>query len=188
MPSGRTHDRITLWCLPFVTGATYLIANSLAATNILTTTVIVTGAFLVGGFMLGPDLDIHSIQYKRWGLLRWIWLPYQKALKHRSILSHGPIIGTAIRVIYMSVWMGIFTTMLAIAFNALWDAQLSSKSILATVRYLGNHYIAEWVAAVVGLELGAISHSTSDMVGSHLVRRKSAKAKRNKKKHRREKE
>lgn len=175
MPSGRTHDRITLWCLPFVTGSAFLLTNRLEIV------VIVTLAFLVGGFMLGPDLDIRSIQYRRWGLLRWIWLPYQKALKHRSKLSHGPVIGTAIRVIYMGVWIGIFTTVLAIAFNALWDAKLTATSIMATVQYLGNHYIAEWIAAIVGLELGAISHSTSDMVGSRLVRRRSAK---NKKKRR----
>ena len=185
MPSGRTHDRITLWCLPFVTGATYFISDSLAATNSLETTVIVTIAFLVGGFMLGPDLDIRSIQYRRWGLLRWIWLPYQKALKHRSTWSHGPIIGTAIRVVYMGVWIGIFTTVLAIAFNALWDAKLTPKSIIDTVRYLTNHYVAEWVAAIIGLELGAISHSTSDSLGSRWVKRKSAKARRKKKKYRR---
>ena len=141
--------------------------------------------------MLGPDLDIRSIQYRRWGLLRWIWLPYQKALKHRSTLSHGPIIGTAIRVVYMGVWIGIFTTVLAIAFNAFWDAKLTPKSITDTIRYLGNHYIAEWAAAIVGLELGALSHSTSDMVGSRWVkykgsrkkdaRRKKTKAKKRKK-------
>ncbi len=193
MPSGRTHDRITLRCLPFVVGATYLVtyslesslAGNLDGTNSLVITAIVALAFLVGGFMLGPDLDIHSIQYKRWGLLRWIWLPYQKALKHRSALSHGPIIGTAIRVIYMGVWVGIFTLVLAIAFNALWDAQLTSRSILTTARHLGNQYITEWIAAIIGLELGAISHSVSDVVGSHWVRSKNAKAKRRKKKHRR---
>ena len=171
MPSGRTHDRITIWCLPAVTALTYLFTNRLHIT------VIVTLAFLVGGFMLGPDLDIRSVQYRRWGPLRWIWLPYQKALKHRSTLSHGPIIGTAIRVVYMGVWLGIFTTVLAIALNAIWDAKLTSKSIADTVRYLGNHYIAEWIAATVGLELGAISHSTSDMIGSRLVKRKKIKRK-----------
>ena len=130
--------------------------------------------------MLGPDLDIRSVQYRRWGLLRWIWLPYQKALKHRSTLSHGPIIGTAIRVIYMGVWVGIFTTVFAIALNALWDAKLTPKSITDTLRYLGNHYIVEWIAIIIGLELGAISHSTSDTIGTRLVKRKSAKAKRKK--------
>lgn len=171
MPSGRTHDRITLWCLPFVTGCTYLLTNSLAITVILTL------SFLVGGFMLGPDLDIRSIQYRRWGLLRWIWLPYQKALKHRSRLSHGPIIGTAIRVVYMGVWLAIFTTITAIVFNALWDAQLTWQSLSATVRYLANHYLVEWVSAIIGLELGAISHSTSDMVGSRIGKRRSLKRK-----------
>lgn len=172
MPSGRTHDRITIWCLPFITGLAYLSTNSLIIT------VIVTLAFLVGGFMLGPDLDIRSIQYRRWGFLRWIWLPYQKAIKHRSKLSHGPIIGTAIRVVYMGVWIALFAIAIAVVINAVWDAKLTWASLSAAVVYLANHYVVEWVTAIVGLELGAISHSTSDWIGSQLVRRRSLKRKR----------
>ncbi len=170
MPSGRTHDRITLYCLPFV------VALSLLATSI-TLTVIVSLAFLVGGFMLGPDLDIHSIQYNRWGPVRWIWLPYQKALKHRSTLSHGPIIGTALRVAYLSVFIALLTILTVELLNAVWDMQLTWDSIGSTVRLLLKNYLAEWIAVLVGLELGAISHSASDVIGSAIGRKKRRKQK-----------
>lgn len=172
MPSGRTHDKITLWCLPPVVGLTFGLTNSPSLT--ITTAL----SFLVGGFMLGPDLDIRSIQYKRWGPLRWLWLPYQKALRHRSRLSHGPVIGTALRVAYLAVWVALFTFLIVLVLNALWDAGLTWQSLGATVRYLLNHYAAAWVAVLVGLELGAISHSVSDTIGSRIRRRKQHQKKR----------
>ena len=95
MPSGSTHDRITLWSLPWVVGLTLLLTRNGDLT------LIVTVAFLFSGLMFGPDLDIYSVQFKRWGKLRWIWLPYQNLLRHRSIISHGLIIGTVVRVIYL---------------------------------------------------------------------------------------
>ncbi len=64
MPSGRTHDRITLWCLPIVAVGTYMLTQQLPWM------LIASGGFLFGGLMFGPDLDIHSVQYKRWGILR----------------------------------------------------------------------------------------------------------------------
>ncbi len=99
MPSGRTHDRITLWSLPAVAGLSFSLTR-----NGNLTLLIATG-FLFGGLMFGPDLDIHSRQYQRWGWLRWIWQPYQHNLRHRSFLSHGPIIGTALRVFYLASWI-----------------------------------------------------------------------------------
>ena len=171
MPSGRTHDRITLWCFPAVTGLAFYATRSPALT------LIVALSFLIGGFMLGPDLDILSIQYKRWGPIRWIWLPYQKALKHRSKLSHGPIIGTALRVLYLAVWVVLFSLIAVEILNAVWDAQLTLGSFNAPFRYIAKNYLAEWISVLVGLELGAISHSASDVIGSYRVKRKRHKKK-----------
>ncbi len=58
-------------------------------------------AFAVGGHWLSPDLDTQSKALKRWGWLRRIWWPYRKFIRHRSLISHGPLIGTAIRLIYL---------------------------------------------------------------------------------------
>ena len=114
MPSGRTHDRITLWMLPFVVGTCYFIINDGELTLLF------SGAFFFSGLMFGPDLDIHSIQFKRWGLFRLLWLPYQKLLHHRSWLSHGLIIGTVIRVIYLSLWIFIVSTILLAIAQLIW--------------------------------------------------------------------
>ncbi|XGB41796.1 MAG: metal-binding protein [Nodosilinea sp. LVE1205-7] len=101
MSSGQTHDRITFYSLPLVMLAT------LGVTHSLWLMLWVGLGFLVGGLLLGPDLDIHSVQYKRWGWLRWIWLPYRGSMRHRSFWSHGPIIGTTVRVIYGSCWLAV---------------------------------------------------------------------------------
>ncbi|MEB3338049.1 MAG: metal-binding protein, partial [Leptolyngbyaceae bacterium] len=101
MPSGRTHDRITLWSLPWVGGATLVITQSSRLT------LIVAGGFLLGGLMFGPDLDIYSRQYQRWGWLKWIWLPYRKLLKHRSFWSHGFVVGTTLRLLYFTACVGL---------------------------------------------------------------------------------
>lgn len=175
MPAGRTHDRITLWCLPFVTVSTFGLTYSLPLT------LIVSLSFLVGGFMLGPDLDIHSIQYVRWGLLRWIWLPYQITIKHRSQLSHGPIIGTALRVAYLAVWLSLFMFIGMALFNALWDAQITWAILIEPFRLLFRQYLPEWLAIVIGLEIGSISHSVSDVFGSKINKRKRRRKRKSKK-------
>lgn len=166
MPSGRIHDRITLWCFPFVVWLAFW------ATRSPVLTLITALSFLVGGFMLGPDLDIHSVQYKRWGLIRWIWIPYQTMLKHRSRLSHGPIIGTALRVVYLSGWIALFTIGLIEGLNGWWNAQLTWQGLRPSFHALLNRYLVEWLAILIGLELGSISHSASDVVGSYFVRKK----------------
>lgn len=171
MPSGRTHDQITLWGLPAVIGAAFGLTRGPSITAA------VSIAYLVGGFMLGPDLDIHSIQYKRWGPIRWIWLPYQKALSHRSRFSHGPIIGTVIRVIYLSLWIAALTFLTVSILNAVWDAKLTWLSLSHSFHSLIRDYLGQWLAILVGLEVGAMSHSISDVVGSYWLGRKRSRRK-----------
>src|SRR5262245_49038014 len=71
MPNADTHDRITYLCAP----VTFVGAQWLWQT--LTVSLIATGAMLFAGLMFGPDLDLHSRPYRRWGPLRFIWKPYQ---------------------------------------------------------------------------------------------------------------
>jgi uncharacterized metal-binding protein len=160
MPSGQTHDRITLWSLPVIAGSTYFVTQSGDRT------LIVAGAFLFSGLMFGPDLDIYSIQYKRWGYLRWLWIPYQKSLKHRSMLSHGIIIGTTVRLLYLAVWLsivGIFVVGIAQLWGDIsWNWQLWAQ--------LAKKYTYESILLFIGLEMGAISHILSDRIGSFSKR------------------
>lgn len=175
MPSGRTHDRITLWSLPLVAGVTY------ERTRDATMTLMVSGAFLFGGLMFGPDLDIYSRQYQRWGLLRWIWLPYRRALRHRSFWSHGPVVGTLGRIFYLVAWL-LSAVALSILISAIACAIMGSldewqlvtqQSLGSSSQWLSQAIQNQWleiIAILVGLELGSISHSMSDWIGSSYRR------------------
>ena len=98
MPAGKTHDRITLYLAPLVIGVTFGVTRSERLSLLMAI------AFVFSGLMFGPDLDIHSCQYKRWGWLRWVWLPYRAMVRHRSPLSHGFLIGTILRLVYVACW------------------------------------------------------------------------------------
>ncbi len=129
-------------------------------------TLLVTGGFLFGGLMFGPDLDIYSRQYQRWGWLRWIWLPYRKMMRHRSFWSHGPVVGTLLRLLYLAVWLSALSLVgvaiaAALGYNIPdWSTatHLTQQSIL--------QYSPEVMALCLGLELGALSHSCSDWLSS----------------------
>lgn len=163
MPSGRTHDRITLWGLPFVTALTF------ARTQSGNVTLILAGAYLFSGLMFGPDLDLYSRQYQRWGYLRWIWIPYQKALRHRSFFSHGLVVGTTLRIVYLSCWLSILGIFLLGIAQLIWDVGWNWQ-ILTGAAMRSFQHSTEWIALFLGLELGAMSHSISDW-GSSVYKR-----------------
>ena len=164
MPSGRTHDRITLWGLPLVTGITFTLSWS---GNI---TLILAGAYLFSGLMFSPDLDLYSRPYQRWGYFRWIWIPYQKTLRHRSLLSHGLIIGTTLRILYLSCWLSILGIFLLGIAQLVWDVGLNWQILTQAAKRSLSQDTDEWIALFLGLELGAISHSISDW-GSSAYKR-----------------
>ncbi|MBW4516011.1 MAG: metal-binding protein [Timaviella obliquedivisa GSE-PSE-MK23-08B] len=167
MPSGQTHDRITLWTLPMVAGLT------LAVTRNSLPTLMICAGYLFGGLMLGPDLDLHSIHYKRWGWFRWIWLPYRGSMKHRSPYSHAPIMGTTLRVIYLLAWLGLAGFLGIALSNELFQIGWTWAAIGQGIGQFLQRYLAEAIALCIGLELGAFSHYTADwLVSSHKRRKK----------------
>lgn len=167
MPSGRTHDRITLWSLPWVAGFAYLITRNGELT------LIAMGAFLFSGLMFGPDLDIYSVQYKRWGKLRWIWRPYQLTIAHRSTLSHGAIVGTLLRVSYLLSWLTVAGILGVTVAQSIWGFNWNWQQFFQNAtHYLTRDYLKETIVLLTGLELGAMSHSLSDWLGSVYKRRR----------------
>jgi uncharacterized metal-binding protein len=164
MPSGQTHDRITLWALPLVAGVTFWQTRNSGVT------LLVAGGFMFGGLMFGPDLDIYSRQYQRWGFLRWIWLPYQKSLRHRSFLSHGPIIGTTLRVLYLSCLLAVTAFVALVLVEKLGNIAFNWQTFSKNVERSLVSYGTEFLALFLGLELGAMSHSLSDWGGSAYKR------------------
>jgi len=180
MPSGRTHDRITLWSLLPIASTTYLLSQRASVTLFL------AGGYLFSGLMFGPDLDTHSSQYRRWGWLRWIWLPYRRAMRHRSLWSHGVVIGTIGRILYLVGLVGLLVLLgllvweislwLSDAPNIVW--QTAQQGINFGLVELGRSlqtYPLEWMGALVGLELGSLSHSISDWLVSAVKRRQRSK-------------
>ena len=176
MPSGTIHDRITLWTLPWISSITY------GVTHNGDLTLLVSGGFLFSGLMFGPDLDIRSIQFKRWGWLKVIWTPYQRMLRHRSLFSHGPILGTCIRVLYLLfviAWVAIFVVGLAqLFFGFTWNWRDFVENQFHSLTH--RHY-KETTALFIGLELGGMSHSISDFISSsrkkHLKKKQLKKTK-----------
>ena len=164
MPSGQTHDRITIWALPFIAGVAFWQTRS---SNI---TLLIASGFMFGGLMFGPDLDIYSIQFQRWGYLRFIWLPYQKSLRHRSFLSHCPLIGTTVRVLYLCGLITVAVIIILFVAEKILNMTLSWHEVAKHLLDMINLHRTEFLALFVGLELGAMSHSISDWSNSAYKR------------------
>ncbi|PHX87586.1 MAG: hypothetical protein CK536_05240 [Synechococcus sp. Baikal-G1] len=113
-------------------------------------------AFLVGGLLLSPDLDTHSRPTRRWGPLRLLWWPYRKLLRHRSLLSHGPFLGTLGRLGYLGglvlVLAGLLTP---------WGAP-SPVALLHGGQQVWNRHPDLLLLALVGLEASAWLHLIQD--------------------------
>lgn len=146
MASGKTHDKIT-WISGGVITAALLASNP--ANPILVG--FFGASYLFSGFMFGPDLDTHSIQLKRWGFLKIIWLPYKKSIRHRSPLSHGFLLGTAIRVLYLGTIICVLVGLVG---------------HLPTLAKLLSDNMAIVFTSLIGLEAGAMSHTIADLISS----------------------
>lgn len=58
--------------------------------------------FYIGTDFITPDLDIESKAIKRWGRLKFIWLPYKWLFKHGQS-SHNILYGAVVRIMYFSI-------------------------------------------------------------------------------------
>lgn len=155
---------MTLWSLPLVAGGT------LYATHRADLAFWVSGGFLFSGLIFGPDLDLYSFHYKRWGMLRWLWQPYQKAVKHRSIWSHGPIVGTIVRILYLSLWLGLAGYSYLIFVRACGGKTYPDEQLLMILQQSIVRDRSIYLALFCGLELGAMSHYLSDWLVSGFKR------------------
>jgi uncharacterized metal-binding protein len=168
MPSGKTHDAITF----ILAAPTFLVAWGLTGNPALS--LLATVAMLFGGLMFGPDLDIQSRQYTRWGVFRFLWWPYRVMFRHRSRWSHGIIFGTLIRVVYFALVLALLVvgavylraTLVGGAMPSADELAQAWRAIEGNVRqYIGRH--AVW-AVLAGLWWGAASHTLADVAWSVL--------------------
>lgn len=140
MPNGRTHDIITAATTPVVGAITYSITKDIKTTSII------VSCFLFASLMFNGDLDVESRPYRRWFILKFIWLPYQSMFPHRSIFTHGLIIGTVIRLLYLGL-----IPFLVILFKG-------ELQVLASIP------LNVMLLSFIGLELGSAIHTISDKI------------------------
>jgi uncharacterized metal-binding protein len=119
MPSGKTHDKISWLFLPIVVWGAYSWRISEGEAVSAVSMVCLLLGYLLGSFYLTPDLDTHSQPYRRWGMFRWVWLPYQRVVSHRSWISHGVIVGPFVQCLYVMVVLAITGLSLMTAFHYL---------------------------------------------------------------------
>ena len=87
MASGKVHDRATLVIsAPIVVGVTRWTGDPVAGLC----------AFIgvIVDLWINPDLDIDKY-------VQWPWRLYAKAIYHRHIWGHLPVLGTALRLAYL---------------------------------------------------------------------------------------
>lgn len=168
MPSGKTHDAITVLLAAPAFAAAYVVTGGLWLSSV------VSCGFIFGGLMFGPDLDTGSTQYGRWSMFRFFWSPYRNFFKHRSRWTHGLIFGTVLRVIY---FMGVITCgtfLLAWIYAAYLGGEVPSSSDFAhgwaQLRVYSNRLLGEYGLAglFVGMWLGAASHTLTDIAGTYI--------------------
>lgn len=169
MPSGKTHDAITL----ALAAPTFAAAWGVTGDVLLAT--VTTCAMLFGGFMFGPDLDIQSRQYTRWGVFRFLWWPYKTMFRHRSRWSHGIIFGTLIRVVYFASVLALVAAT-GIYLRAMFvagtppdtDAFVNAWHVIETNVMAQGIGKREALATLAGLWWGAASHTLTDVAWSVL--------------------
>ena len=174
MPSGKTHDQITWFSAPLLALLVWLLGRRLDICLAL------TASYVFAGLMFSGDLDLKSVQYKRWGWLRWIWIPYQKCVPHRSPFSHGPVLGTLTRLLYLSAWILLLFWLLSQIATWLDQTSLAEQSA-GLIRLLLQTLRAqpEWIVALLGgIWLGALSHTLADESLSRWKRWRRKKRKR----------
>jgi Uncharacterized metal-binding protein len=140
MASGKVHDRAITVSTPVMLAAA--IASGHADVGI-----IATASYYLAGMYLSPDLDLVSRPYKRWGFFRWLWLPYQRLIpRHRHWLSHGPVIGSLVRLLYLAALLSPLWVLFPGLQKIQWDGVTAQNVI----------------AFFVGVELSALNHLLLD--------------------------
>jgi len=111
MPSGRVHATTTLIASVGLLAGAPIYAGQLGAASLM------LPAGCLSGLLLSPDLDVDrgniSFHYaeKFGGMIgdltrfawRVFWYPYAKLVRHRSWISHGCLVSTALRVAYLMI-------------------------------------------------------------------------------------
>jgi len=149
MASGQQHDRAT-WFLALPFGLLW--GPWLGLAGITSASL----AFLIGGLWLSPDLDTRSNPSRRWGPLRLLWWPYRRLLRHRSLLSHSPFLGSTVRLLYLAALITGATWLLHP-----WGAP-SPLQLARSLQLVWQQQRGLSLAVLIGVEASAWVHLIQD--------------------------
>lgn len=115
-------------------------------------------AGVLTGLVIHPDLDLA--ENLKGGITKLVWGFYGKLIRHRSPISHAPVVGTVIRLVYLSV--------IVIPVLVILDVDIMG---FATAQYMA---IINWF---IGLSLADSLHTAIDFsqvyrIGKHRRRTK----------------
>ena len=168
MPSGKTHDAITIFLIVPTFAAAYTLTKEVSIS------IVVTIGMMIGGLFFGPDLDTVSKQYTRWGIFKSLWYPYQSFFPHRSRWSHGLIFGTLFRVVYFMGVLTVLAFLLLYFYAGYIGGDLPNlMQITKTWKPIGEFVSANFgeyalLSVFIGLWIGAASHTLTDMAGTYI--------------------
>ncbi len=115
-----------------------------------------TVGYLFSLFFISPDLDLARCEARRrWGPFGIIWFPYDKLFRHRGI-SHSLLFGTATRLIYLAVILGL--PAFAVAAQLEWSppGNFDYNSVLP--------YLPVLLGFIVGCYIPDVIHCTVDRI------------------------
>lgn len=161
MPSGKTHDKIAIISIiPII-----FIAIKLFGINTKPMYLYGISSFF-SQFMLSPDLDVKSSQHKRWGLLKFLWLPYRLIFKHRSRFSHGLIFGPVFKIAYIIAVIAFlyFSFCFFIEYN--YNISILPYFLKSLNIFLKQNMSFYFIPLTAGVFTGTLIHTLSDKIFS----------------------
>jgi len=188
MPNYKTHHKVSKYLVdPIVFIGSWVILGGdlkpdLETLKELALAGVVTLGAHTGNTLLSPDLDIPSTPYRKWGVLRFLWKPYQIIVRHRSPWSHWMILGPMVAHLYMLTTI----TIVVLSILGLWNWIIvphtdigqvyNAPTIGITVRQVLKtitrpvRYWWYWLF-LIGNIIGAVVHSVMDILDSRSRQR-----------------
>jgi len=163
MPSGKAHDTITLTA---AAASGPLWWHFAPEPKDWTAGVVYLGALLFSGLALSPVLDLDSSVYRRWGVFRWLWWPYQRLVRHRSWISHSFLFGPLLRTLYFLAFVFLLfrlSSWVVDYFLVPVDRNGLSRQWAHALLHLWHTHPLHCQMLLLGLLLGAALHVSADM-------------------------
>ena len=163
MPAGRTHEKINWLFLHIAIFGTLLVGfycnfGFVGVVNVL----LLIGGYLFGTYYFGPDLDINSKPFHRWGKLRFLWQPYQRLFHHRSFWTHGLIISDIIRMGYVLLWLMMPYALVYVVANPAW------QQMHAFLTGVEQSHRAAYHCFLLGIVMASTVHIIADKYYVHF--------------------